>query len=160
MSADPCAWLRPAVAADLPGLWHVRYAVTENTLARGRISDQTLQQSIELTGRGWVIEDGGTIRAFAIGIAATGNLWALFVHPSAQGRGFGGRVHAAVIDWFRTQPVRTLWLSTGTHTRARSFYDRHGWRCVGPGGDDEVRYERDNPGPPAAARSSAPGDPG
>jgi GNAT superfamily N-acetyltransferase len=136
--------LRPAVAADLPGLWDVRYAVTENTLARGRISDDELRRSIEDTGRGWVIDVDGRIQAFAIGIAATGNVWALFVHPSAQSRGYGTRVHAAMIDWFRTQPVDLLWLTTGTHTRARAFYDRQGWHCVGPGGDGEVRYERRN----------------
>lgn len=138
--------LRPAVATDLPGLWDVRYAVAENTLTPGRISDEELRASIEETGRGWVIEEDGRIVAFAIGIAATGNVWALFVHPSAQGQGHGRRLHAAMLAWFATLPLDTLWLSTGTQTRARQFYDALGWTCVGPYGLSEVRYERRNGG--------------
>lgn len=138
--------LRPAVAADLPGLWDVRYAVAENTLTPGRISDEELRASIEDAGRGWVIEEDGRIVAFAIGIAATGNVWALFVHPSAQGQGHGRRLHAAMLAWFATLPLDTLWLSTGTQTRARQFYDALGWTCVGPYGLSEVRYERRNGG--------------
>lgn len=136
--------LRQAVAADIPGIWEVRYAVTENTLTPGRIGDEDVRVAIEDTGRGWVIEEAGRIVGFAIGNGDTGNVWALFVHPDAQGRGHGGRLHAAMLDWFRTRPLRTLWLTTGADTRARVFYERHGWRCVGAAGGDEVRYERDN----------------
>jgi GNAT superfamily N-acetyltransferase len=139
------AHLRQAVAADLPGIWEVRYAVTENTLTPGRIGDEEVRAAIEDTGRGWVIEHAGRILGFAIGHAQTGNVWALFVHPEAQGRGYGAQLHAAMLDWFRRCPPRILWLTTGVHTRARAFYEKHGWRCVGAAGDLEVRYERDNP---------------
>lgn len=138
--------LRIATAADLPGMWAVRYAVTENTLAPGRISDDEFLQAIEHTGRGWVIDVDGTIEAFAVGNRQTGNVWALFVSPRAQGRGYGSALHAAMIDWFRSQDVGRLWLSTGADTMARRFYDKQGWTCVGPYGIDEVRYERPNPG--------------
>jgi len=130
----------------MPGIWNVRYAVTENTLTRGRISDEDLRESIEDTGRGWVIDVDGVIEGFAIGNARTGNVWALFVDPKAQGKGYGSMLHDTMIVWFRTQPVDTLWLSTGITTRARVFYERHGWTCVGPYGSDEVRYERSNLG--------------
>ncbi len=146
--------LRQAVAADIPGIWEVRYAVTENTLTPGRIGDEDVRVAIEGTGRGWVIEEAGRIVGFAIGNGDTGNVWALFVHPDAQGRGHGGRLHAAMLDWFRTRPLPTLWLTTGADTRARVFYERHGWRCVGAAGGDEVRYERDNvPGVGAGPRA-------
>lgn len=140
--------LRQATPADMPGIWEVRYSVTENTLAPGRISDEELKASLQDTGRGWVVEAEGRIDGFAIGIGLNGNVWALFVRPGAQGLGYGARLHMAMTEWFRTQPVSTLWLSTGTHTRARAFYEQHGWSCVGPSGADEVRYERPNmPGP-------------
>ncbi len=142
--SDRSAPLRQALAADIPGIWEVRYAVTENTLTPGRISDEDVRAAIEDSGRGWVIEDAGRIVGFAIGHGGTGNVWAMFVHPDAQGRGHGARLHAAMLDWFRTRPLRTLWLTTGANTRARAFYEKHGWRCVGVAGDDEVRYERDN----------------
>ena len=83
-------------------------------------------------------------RIIVEGIAKTGNVWALFVRPDAQGRGHGTRLHAAMIEWFRKQPIDRLWLSTGTTTKARDFYDKNGWECVGPDGSEEVRYERAN----------------
>lgn len=136
--------LRQAVAADLPQMWEVRYSVTENTLTPGRINNAEFLRAIETTGRGWVIETDGQIQAFAVGNAISGNVWALFVRPQAQGRGYGRRLHTAMLEWFRTQPIGTLWLSTGTDTQARKFYEQQGWLCVGPYGDDEVRYERPN----------------
>jgi GNAT superfamily N-acetyltransferase len=103
-----------------------------------------MREAIEVTGRGWVVEEDGKIEAFAVGNGKTGNVWALFVRPDAQGRGHGTRLHAAMVKWFQTQRIATLWLSTGTRTKARQFYDRNGWKCVGPYGTDEVRYERPN----------------
>lgn len=136
--------LRTAVIEDLPGIWEVRYSVTENTLAPGRISDEDLRVAIEQTGRGWVVEDQTMILGFAVGNAETGNVWALFVRPEAQGRGLGTRLHEAMISWFRGQSLSSLWLSTGIDTKARQFYERNGWICTGPHGDSELRYERPN----------------
>lgn len=140
--------LRAAIAADIPAIWEVRYAVTENTLTPGRISDEDVRQAIEDTGRGWVIErtDGPGLDAFAIGEAHGGQVWALFVHPRAQGRGLGDALHRALLDWFATLPLRTLWLNTGHDTRARGFYERRGWASVGTHGHDELRLERPNRG--------------
>jgi GNAT superfamily N-acetyltransferase len=138
------AQLRQAVVADLPGIWKVRYAVTENTLTPGRLSDEDCRREIEDTGRGWVVEVDGVIQAFAIGNSQTGNVWALFVHPQAQGLGFGKQLHEAMLAWFLSQPVRRLWLTTGTGTKAQAFYERMGWQRVGESSADEVRYERDN----------------
>jgi GNAT superfamily N-acetyltransferase len=136
--------LRQALTADIPGIWQVRYSVTENTLTPGRISNEEVRAAIEDSGRGWVIEDEGRIEAFAVGNATTGNVWALFVRPQAQGRGFGSMLHTAMLDWFRTQSTEKLWLSTDANSMARKFYNKHGWQCVGPYGDNEVKYERHN----------------
>ncbi len=136
--------VRQAVASDAPQLWEVRYAVTENTLAPGRISDAELLDAIERTGRGWVVEERGTALGFAVGNAQTGNVWALFVRPSAQGRGIGHALHNAMLAWFGELPLERLWLSTGRNTRARLFYEKHGWIQMGPHGSEEWRYERAN----------------
>ena len=144
MNDAPLPLLRQAIVADIPGIWKVRYSVTENTLTPGRISDEDCRREIEDTGRGWVVVNDGQIQAFAIGNGQTGNVWAMFVHPEAQGRGFGSQLHDAMLAWFRTQPVRRLWLTTGATTKARSFYERRGWHCVGSAGTTEVRYEREN----------------
>jgi GNAT superfamily N-acetyltransferase len=133
--------VRQAVAADSAGIWQVRYAVTENTLTPGRISNIELLESIETTGRGWVVDNNGQIDGFAIGNAVTGNVWALFVRPECQGLGYGSALHKAMLDWFSTQSLDRLWLSTGTNTQARKFYEKNGWVCVGPYGSSEVKYE-------------------
>lgn len=135
--------LRPATRADLPGIWEVRYSVTENTLTPGRISDEEVQRSIEEDGLGWVAEEAGQIAGFAIGLHS-GNVWALFVRPEHEGRGIGSALHAELLNWFAGQPVERLWLSTDAHARARRFYEARGWQYAGPHGTEEVRLERRN----------------
>ena len=136
--------LREAHRNDIPGMWTVRYAVTENTLAPGRITDEEFRREIEDTGKGWVIEVDGRIRAFASCNAHTGNIWALFVHPEDEGLGYGDRLHAAMLAWLRTQPVQRLWLTTDVDSRACGFYERRGWQRVGISESGEVRFEREN----------------
>ena len=126
---------------DAAPIWAVRYAVRENTLTPGRLSDEDLRREIEDTGRGWVVEESGSIHGFAIGNARTGNVWALFVHPDAQGRGYGHRLHEVMVAWLHEQGAPTLWLTTGQHTRATVFYERLGWRRVGVSSNGEARYE-------------------
>jgi GNAT superfamily N-acetyltransferase len=135
------ALLRLATMADAAQIWAVRYSVNENTLTRGRLTDEDLRREIEDTGRGWVIEESGSIKGFAIGNARTGNVWALFVLPEAQGLGYGRRLHDVMVEWLREQEVATLWLTTGQHTKAAAFYERRGWRRVSVSSDGEARYE-------------------
>jgi len=127
----------------MPGLWEVRYSVAENTLTPGLISDEELRRALEDDGRGWVAEDRGRILGFAIGLLS-GNVWALFVRPEAEGRGIGSALHAELLKWFSQQPLERLWLSTGINTRARDFYEARGWQYAGPYAADEVRLERRN----------------
>ena len=136
--------LREATRADLAGIWRVRYAVVENTLARGRIEDDEVIGQLEASGRGWVVEEDGEIVAFAIGDARGANVWALFVDPRAQGRGHGSRLHDTMVEWLWTNGLATLWLSTGADTQARGFYERRGWRCTVAAGADPVRLELTN----------------
>ena len=136
--------LRQATRDDLAGLWRVRYAVVENTLAPGRIGDDEVIAQLETTGRGWVVEEDGQVVAFAIGDEAGGNVWALFVDPRAEGRGYGSLLHDTMVDWLWTRGLPMLWLNTGAATKARGFYERRGWRLAGPAGDDPVRLEMTN----------------
>ena len=138
------AVLRQATRDDLAGIWRVRYAVSENTLAPGRIGDDEVIAQLEATGRGWVVEEAGEIVAFAIGDASGANVWALFVDPRAEGRGHGSRLHDTMVEWLWTNGLTTLWLTTGANTKARGFYERRGWRCTAALGDGQVRLELTN----------------
>lgn len=137
--------LREATRADLAGIWRVRYAVVENTLAPGGIEDDEVISQLEVRGRGWVIEEDDEIVAFAIGDARGANVWALFVHPRAEGRGHGSLLHDTMVEWLWTNGLSTVWLSTDADTKARSFYERRGWRCAATPGRSLVRLALTNP---------------
>ncbi len=125
-------------------MWEVRYAVRENTLTPGRISDEDVRSEIEDVGRGWIIEEDGRIVGFAVGNAQTGNIWALFVRPESEGRGYGTRLHDAMLGWLCTQPIPLLWLTTDAESRACGFYERNGWLRAGTTESGEMRFERPN----------------
>jgi GNAT superfamily N-acetyltransferase len=134
------ALLRQALFYDLPGIWRVRFAVTENTLAPGVLSDEDVIEHLQVLGRGWVMEIDERIIGFSIGNAQTGNIWALFVDPEHQGRGYGKQLHDVMIRWLWSQGLQELWLTTGPGTRAQRFYELHGWRFAGIDAG-EARYE-------------------
>ena len=133
--------LRRAVAADIPGMQRVRASVKENRLVSTTISDEDVRVAIEETGRGWVVEEGGEVAAFAIGDATTGNIWALFVRPESERRGYARQLHDAMIDWLFAAGLERLWLTTEPGTRAQRFYEAAGWTQAGTSAHGELRYE-------------------
>ncbi len=133
--------LRQLVPADIAGVWRVRYAVQENRLTSTTIDDEELLQQSQTSGRGWVIEIDGEIRAFAIGNAETGNIWALFVDPAYEGRGYARRLMAELVQWLWSQSLQRLTLSTDPGTRAEAFYRRAGWHPLGLNTAGEMRFE-------------------
>jgi len=133
--------LRSITRADFPDIWRVRYAVRENTLRSGLIDDEDLRRETEDTGHGWVVEVVGVIQGFAIGNAQTGNIWALFIDPSVEGRGYAKRLHAAMVEWLFVQGLERLHLSTDPNSRAADFYRRQGWQPCGLTDKGELRFE-------------------
>ena len=134
--------LRQAVAADIPSIQRVRHSVRENRLVSTTISDDQVREAIERTGRGWVIESAGEVVAFAVGNATNGNIWALFVHPDHERRGYGRLLHDTMVEWLWSKGLARLWLTTEPDTRAQRFYEAAGWRRIGPTQSGELRYER------------------
>ena len=142
VSAKASARLRQASRADVPGMQRVRRAVRENRLVSITISDEEVVDAIERTGRGWVVEDGGEVVAFAIGNAESGNIWALFVDPGHEGRGYGRRLHDEMLAWLWSRGVERAWLSTAPATRAERFYEKAGWRRCGVSASGELLLEK------------------
>lgn len=122
------AILRQAQRTDIPAIQRVRHAVRENRLIWIVIADEDVVREMEVTGRGWVIQVNSEVVAFAIGNAGTGNIWALFVDPAHEGKGYGRRLHDEMLGWLWSQGLKRLWLSTDPGTRAEGFYLRAGWQ--------------------------------
>jgi GNAT superfamily N-acetyltransferase len=139
------AVLRIAERDDVAEIQRVRHAVRENTIRRGVITDADVLEHLEVLGRGWVVEAHGVIRAFAIGNARSGNIWALFVEQGHEGKGYGRRLHDTMLAWLWSQGLTSLWLSTGPDTRAAGFYRAAGWRDAGLTPHGEIRFEIDAP---------------
>lgn len=149
---DGMSRLRQATRDDTAEIWRVRYAVTENTLTPGRISDAELHAHLEDFGRGWVVELAPgphlKIAGFAIGDARDGHIWAMFVDPPLHGQGYGRQLHDVMVDWLFAQGHLRLDLGTQPGSRAEAFYRRAGWRPAGDGldawGDRRFELNRDD----------------
>ena len=144
MPVDPrwrAATLRQAVRGDVAAIQRVRHAVRENVLTSGVVGDADVVEHLEALGRGWVIEEAGEIRAFAIGNARNGNVWALFVEHGHERRGYGRRLHDTMLAWLWSRGLSRLWLTTGAGTRADRFYRAAGWVDMGPAPHGEIRFE-------------------
>ncbi len=116
-------------------------SVRENRLVSGVITEVQIREAIETSGRGWVIEVDGEIVAFAIGNATNGNVWALFVHPDHERRGYGRRLLDTMVAWLWSQGLQRLWLTTEPDPRARHFYEAAGWHFAGQADHGEIRLE-------------------
>jgi len=137
--------LRQAIQGDIPAMQRVRLAVRENTLSDPRrITVADYIAALEELGRTWVIESDGEIAAFATGYKA-GSIWALFVHPDHEGRGYGKALHATMVNWLWASGHSRLWLTTTPGTRAERFYLAHGWQPCGIVSNGELRLELAGP---------------
>jgi GNAT superfamily N-acetyltransferase len=132
--------LREARREDIPGMHSVRTSVRENRLT-SRISESDYIPAIEIHGKGWVIEDEGEVVGFAVGDARDGNIWALFVHPDHERRGYGRRLHDAMVSWLWSRGLERLWLTTEANTRAQGFYEAAGWKRAGESAQGAIRFE-------------------
>lgn len=126
---------------DVAAMHRVRMAVRENRLQSIVLTDDDYIRAIEAPGRGWIVEADGDVVAFAIGDGSTGNIWALFVHPDHEGRGYGRTLHDMMVDWLWEQGLERLWLTTQPGTRAERFYLDAGWQRQGMTTSGEVRFE-------------------
>ena len=135
------ALIRQALVADIAAMHRVRMSVLENRLVSRRLSEQDYAVEIEVTGRGWIVESEENIVAFAVGNAATGGIWALFVEPSHEGKGYGRQLHDVMVEWLWEQGHDRLWLTTGPGTRAARFYEAAGWQQTEVTADGELRFE-------------------
>ena len=133
--------LRQATRDDIPAMHGVRLAVVENRLVSTVVTEADYRREIEQTGRGWVIVPDARVVGFAIGNGVTGNIWALFVEPGHDHRGYGRQLHDAMVRWLWTRDLDRLSLTTAPGTRAERFYEAAGWTGLRPAKSGELRFE-------------------
>jgi GNAT superfamily N-acetyltransferase len=93
---------------------------------------ETLDDLVARLADGQVIvaEDESGVLGFAV--VSEGWLDRLYVAPGSWGTGVGSVLHDAAVERRRTAGDRRLRLWTlEANDRARSFYERHGWRLDG-----------------------------
>jgi GNAT superfamily N-acetyltransferase len=123
----------------------VRLAVRENRLSNpNRITEADYIAALEELGRTWVVEADAEIAAFATGYKA-GSIWALFVHPDHEGRGYAEALHCTLVNWLWSLGHTRLWLTTSPGTRAESFYISRGWQPCGIVSGGDLRLELGGP---------------
>jgi GNAT superfamily N-acetyltransferase len=132
--------LRQATSADIDAMHRIRMSVTENRLTSTAVTEADYIAEMEC-GRGWVVEANGNIVAFAVANASNGNIWALFVHPAHERRGYGRRLLDTMVNWLWLRGVNCLWLTTSPNTRAERFYQAAGWQVAARTNAGELRFE-------------------
>ena len=137
--------LRQARRTDIPAMHRVRTAMLENRLTSSLVTEADYVAAIEGSGQGWVVDVDGEIAGFAVGNATDGSIWALFVDPRHEGRGYGRSLIDVTVAWLWSRGLERLWLTTDPGTRAQRFYEASGWRCVGRTEKGELRFELSRP---------------
>ncbi len=69
-----------------------------------------------------------------------GDIWALFLRKSHEGRGIGRTLMRIVEDWMFGEGLDSIWLITAPGTRAERLYQGRGWAKQGSKGTGEAKY--------------------
>jgi GNAT superfamily N-acetyltransferase len=155
--------IRRATPADAEEIARVHLASMQVAYAEHELlANRTFEERYEIWANALaqdrhvlVAEEDGQIVGFAaIGPArdegATGEIYAIYAHPSAWGKGFGRSLIAAAEEALRDAGFAeaVLWV-LDTNERARRFYERAGWSHDGGEkvedrlpGLRQVRYRR------------------
>ncbi|WP_208971682.1 GNAT family N-acetyltransferase [Kineococcus rubinsiae] len=142
--------VRPARPADAPAVaevhvtgWQVGYRglVEDAYLDALSVADRVGTWAQRLAdGARVLVADDGRVRGFATTgpvrdddvPAEAGEVYALYVHPKAWGRGVGGALLTAALDDLAARGHQgcVLWTLEG-NARARGFYEHRGWVADG-----------------------------
>lgn len=142
--------IREATVGDVPELFELRCSVRENHMSRAQLAAVGITpESVAamISGGDYVTpvaEADGRVVAFAMGRVSEAYVFAVFVRPEYEGRGFGGAVLASLERSLRERGVTRAWLATGHEAwlRAHGFYQARGWTAMGRREDGQMRYEK------------------
>ena len=135
--------LREICERDIPTIFEIRASVRENRISRADlaeigVTEATVTASLGSHRKGWLVEEAERLVGFSMADSADGSIFALFVDPESEGRGYGSRLHDAAVAWLFSRGFETIALTTDPDTRAHAFYLRRGWVLSRLNGDGEA----------------------
>jgi GNAT superfamily N-acetyltransferase len=109
----------------------IRAGVRENRLRDpSRVKVEDVLWYIRNPGL-FVWEEDGRIVGFSGADPRNGNIFALFVEESFEGRGIGRALLDRACRVLNEAKCPRIWLTTWPGTRAERFYRKAGWRVTG-----------------------------
>jgi GNAT superfamily N-acetyltransferase len=150
VSATVISIVREASIEDVPVMFEIRVSVRENAATRQQLTLNGIDEAfvagaIRPPGRGWIAEEDGRVVGFCIADRDGRDVMALFVLPEFEGRGHGGRLLDAAVEWLFSGGLGRVTLTTGPGTRSHRFYLKRGWTETGTlsaNGDLELELRR------------------
>ena len=134
--------IREAKIEDIKQIQVVRNSVVENKLSDPSVvTDEICTNFITERGKGWVCEVENQIVGFCIVDFIENNIWALFLMPEFENKGYGILLHNTMLDWYFKQTKTSVWLGTTPKTRAEGFYRKLGWIEIGNHSKGEIKFE-------------------
>jgi GNAT superfamily N-acetyltransferase len=135
--------IRKATRADYPRISEVRLSVQENRLSKSKYeSVERYANWIFDNSTFWVWEEDGAIQGFSAADPRDGTIFALFVHPSYEGRGIGRALLPLACQILRHSGHTVATLTTDAGTRAERFYRLDGWAEIGRQDDGEIVFQK------------------
>ncbi len=126
--------IREIAEPDIPALFVVRPQTRENAmsvqeLAGIGITPESIKAAIAASHKGWLFEESGEVKGFAMGDSDNAELTVMAMLPAYEGKGIGGKLLSNVESWLASQGCHRIWLTTdiNPNLRAYGFYLRHGW---------------------------------
>jgi GNAT superfamily N-acetyltransferase len=136
--------IRLAKPEDVPELFEVRLSVTENLMTMQEmatlgITPATLTDMIESGAAcGWCVESDDEIVGFSMAKQSGREIFAVFVRPEYEGRGFGSALLDKAVNWLLQANQKPIRLNTEPGARAFKFYKKRGWRETGLSPKEDV----------------------
>lgn len=137
--------VRDARLDDIDAMMSIRNNVQENVLVNTVVEHEHYVQAMTTQGKAWVCEVDGVVVGFSCGRPEPGDIWALFVRQTHEGRGIGNKLMDRVEAWMFEQGVEEIWLRTEPGTRAERLYAHRGWRALGLQSSGEVEFRLARP---------------
>ncbi len=142
--------LRSASAIDAETLFDIRCSVVENYQSREEltslgITTRSVAEMIE--GRDYITtiaEEDGQPVGFSMAQLSEGYVFACFVRPEFEGKGYGRALMNTAEEGLRRGGVKEAWLSTGPgpELRAVGFYLHLGWYQDGHLDDGQIIFRK------------------